>query len=231
MRKANTIKNIAMPTLWTNRNGELERVFLGRQRGVAGSVPGDPAPGVEDGFFFFPGIAEIDDNGTIIVVAFVETSNDIFESTLGIWINADGEFEPVAFEGGPVPGMPGTTFLLEQDNVRGITSFQMDRNGTITYIGKFLCDGDPAFAEPIRVVMTKDEDRITVDPSTEVITIGSLVSISRNGGRKFGAETKLDIRQGNDTLQALTIHTSCSKPLAVGDQFGSLILREFIPEN
>ena len=31
-------------------------------------------------------------------------------------------------------------------------------------------------------------------------------------------------------LQKLEIHTSCSKPLLVGDQFGSLILREIISE-
>ena len=58
--------------------------------------------------------------------------------------------------------------------------------------------------------------------------MGDLV-IVEPAGNKFGAQTDLQVRQGGVTLQTLSFHTSCSKPLAEGDQFGSLLLREFIP--
>ncbi len=130
-----------VPTLWSNRNGDLELVFRGRQRGVAFSVPGDPAPGVANGTFFFPRLTNIAENGDIAVLAFVETNNNIFDSTLGIWVNRGGVFEPVAFEEGPVPDTPGVTFLPEINNQRSITEFIPEANGTVFFAGRYLDKG------------------------------------------------------------------------------------------
>jgi hypothetical protein len=48
---------------------------------------------------------------------------------------------------------------------------------------------------------------------------------------KLGTETKFDVVQQDGTiLQSLTIHTSCSDDLIVGQQFGSMLLTKFIPE-
>ena len=66
-----------VPTLWSNRNGKLELVFRGRQRGVQGSEPGDVAPGVPNGHFFFPNSMDISENDDIVVRAFVETDNKL----------------------------------------------------------------------------------------------------------------------------------------------------------
>ncbi|MDH3315843.1 MAG: hypothetical protein OER43_08775 [Gammaproteobacteria bacterium] len=96
--------------------------------------------------------------------------------------------------------------------------------------GKTDCSGDPAGASPVRVVMTKDANEITVTPNGETLGIGGLVTISDNDGNKFASEIKFDVEQGGSVLQSLAVHTSCSAPLNVGDQFGSLILREFVPE-
>ncbi len=96
---------------------------------------------------------------------------------------------------------------------------------------KAKCSGDPGFREPVFIVYTgKDPDKITVSPSDQSIFIGDLVTVEATGRDRLHASTKLEIRQGTDLLQSLEIHTSCSQPLNVGDQFGSLILREFIPE-
>jgi hypothetical protein len=78
------------------------------------------------------------------------------------------------------------------------------------------------------VVLTKDENLLSVNPNTETIHIGDLVNISNNSGGTMRGDTKFDVMQGSTVLQSLTIHTSCSQPLNVGDQFGSMILREFI---
>jgi len=97
---------------------------------------------------------------------------------------------------------------------------------------KAKCSGDPGGAQPVQIVYTgKDPDKIRVDPSDETIRVGGLVTVEATGRDRLHANTKLEIWQGGVLLQSLEIHTSCSQPLEVGDVFGSLILREFIPED
>jgi hypothetical protein len=49
-----------------------------------------------------------------------------------------------------------------------------------------------------------------------------------NGGDKFPADTTFTISNtAETTLQQLTIHTSCSQPLDVGNIFGSLKVLAF----
>ena len=95
---------------------------------------------------------------------------------------------------------------------------------------KFYCSGDPAGAEPVQVIC--DTGDCLADPSGETLMISDVVILDGTGGKsadKFGAETNVEIRLGGSVLQDLNFHTSCSVPLAVGDQFGSLLLTEFIP--
>lgn len=96
--------------------------------------------------------------------------------------------------------------------------------------GKTTCDGDPAGATPIQLVMTKDSDKISVTPASQTVNIGDLITISRNDGNRFASTTEFDLVQGANVLQSLNIHTSCSVPLVVGDQYGSMVLRDFTPE-
>jgi hypothetical protein len=51
----------------------------------------------------------------------------------------------------------------------------------------------------------------------------------KEDGKEFPSEIEFDIRQGGVTLQSLRFHTSCSQPLLVGDQFGSVIVTGFFP--
>jgi hypothetical protein len=76
----------------------------------------------------------------------------------------------------------------------------------------------------------KNGNKIGVTPSNESVDIGQLVTLDAFGKNRLEANSKLEIKQGGALLQNLEIHTSCSKPIAEGDQFGSLILRQFIPE-
>jgi hypothetical protein len=95
---------------------------------------------------------------------------------------------------------------------------------------KATCSGDPAGSGPVKVVYTGGKsEHFVVTPSGELIEVFDSVLIERTDGNRFEANTKLEIRQGDDVLQELEIHTSCSQPLNVGDQFGSLILRQFFP--
>lgn len=95
--------------------------------------------------------------------------------------------------------------------------------------GKWSCSGDPEEAQPVQIVMTKDADKFVVTPSSGIY-IGETFEIRmKEDGKEFPSEIKFDIGNGQ-TLQSLKMHTSCSQPLSVGDQFGSVIVREFIPK-
>ncbi len=96
---------------------------------------------------------------------------------------------------------------------------------------KATCSGSLAGEEPVRIVYTgKDPGDFTVAPGDSSIAVSDLVTVEATGRDHFHADTKLEVRQGGIVLQSLKLHSSCSQPLNVGDQFGSLILREFIPE-
>lgn len=98
--------------------------------------------------------------------------------------------------------------------------------------GKASCGGPLMGEEPVEVVYTGgDSDKIGVVEGGEVIEVGDSVTLEAFGTSKLKAESLLEVRQGGVVLQSLNIHTSCSKALVVGDQFGALILQEFVPEN
>ena len=67
----------------------------------------------------------------------------------------------------------------------------------------------------------------TVDLSTPF-----LIDATNDGETKLKAETHVFIytSDGQTLLQTIEFHTSCSQPLGAGDQFGSLLMVDFIPE-
>ncbi len=86
---------------------------------------------------------------------------------------------------------------------------------------KFTCSGEPVGA-PFAVVASKSN----VTPSS----VGANETVSvKPSGDKFDSNTVFQVIGANGT-QTMNIHTSCSQPLNVGDRFGSLILRVFIPQ-
>ncbi len=127
-----------VPTLWTTRNGELELVFRGRNRGVAGSVPGDAAPGVPGGTFFFPSLHFLNDRGDIAVLGRVETNNNLFDDIIGFWVDRGDGFVLVGVEEGPVPGVPGGTFLPEINGVRSVEFVSLEDDGSVLFRGRYF---------------------------------------------------------------------------------------------
>ena len=92
--------------------------------------------------------------------------------------------------------------------------------------GKFKCEETGTLGALVKVEMTKDADKILVQRSGNEVTI----LWDDPAGEKFPSEIKYKIT-GSTGTQSQTLHTSCSQPLNVGDQFGALKLQEFIPEN
>ena len=91
--------------------------------------------------------------------------------------------------------------------------------------GKFKCEETGAPGDLMKVVMTKDANKISVE------IVGDMVKIfySDPEGKKFPSEIQYKII-GTTGEQLQALHTSCSKPLNVGDQFGALELWKFIPK-
>ena len=86
--------------------------------------------------------------------------------------------------------------------------------------GKAECDGDE-MTEAASLVITKDANKFVVEPSG-VIQIGDVVSIIKfeNGQIKdFPSEIEFELQGENGQLQEHVLHTSCSKPLNLGDRF------------
>jgi hypothetical protein len=85
---------------------------------------------------------------------------------------------------------------------------------------KWDCSGVPGPA-PVSIGIVKDVNKITVSPMSGINT-GDLVTVSAIGS-ETGSEIQLYVGG-----QFLKIHTSCSQPLAEGDQFGSMKVVDLI---
>ena len=82
------------------------------------------------------------------------------------------------------------------------------------------CEGSTG-AATATVVVTKDEDKIDVSPSTG-IAVGDEFAVAASAADSKGelsSSLKLDVIGAG--TQALEIHTSCSKPLNVGTSSGA----------
>jgi cysteine-rich repeat protein len=88
------------------------------------------------------------------------------------------------------------------------------------------CSGDPAFAEPVSADVTTED---IVVPDDQSINVGDTITlIGQRSQGHVAPNTEFEIRQGGTLLQTVEFHTSCSQPLEIGDQFGSLLLLQFI---
>lgn len=86
---------------------------------------------------------------------------------------------------------------------------------------KFICSGLPA-SEPAQIQVVKDADKIRA--SLTYVRIGELLTFTTTEQK---LKSDLEVNLGG---QQLKIHTSCSSPIAIGEQFGSLRLVKFVPE-
>jgi hypothetical protein len=92
------------------------------------------------------------------------------------------------------------------------------------------CEGHVSVANPVTVDVTRNEAiMITLDnggvfSTLAVVGIGEEFVITSDDG--FQPDTIVEIFDGRE-LETVRLHTSCSRPLRVGDEFGSLELVAF----
>jgi len=95
--------------------------------------------------------------------------------------------------------------------------------------GKVVCEGDPAFTPMVHVVVTeKPFDLHKIFFEGDVALDESFTLDARNAGeRELKSNTTIHVYDlAGNLLQYVKFHTSCSQPLRVGDQFGSMLLVE-----
>ncbi|MCK4840926.1 MAG: hypothetical protein KAT04_03470, partial [Methylococcales bacterium] len=171
----------------------------------------------------------LDTNNTDCVVAdFTITVNDV-ETPLVV---PDGDYR-VRFETNT--GVPACSC----DNGRPIElTFQYTQNdcSASTYPNgtqKHSCTDLATLTDPVDVVLTgKDADKFLLSQNSLGTDVGSSVTVTSSiVGDRLSPNLVLDIFNisGDPLEQNLEIHTSCSAPLATGDDFGSMMLTEFIP--
>ncbi len=107
-----------------------------------------------------------------------------------------------------------------------------DCSATVTYQDedKYACFGDPAFAGEVHIVSTDEEDPYETDANVyfagDVALGGQFVISSLNAGRdNFGSRTYVHVFADDSRttlLQSVEFHTSCSQPVFLGDQYGSI---------
>ena len=105
-----------------------------------------------------------------------------------------------------------------------------DQGGRAGTEGDYTCSGPLDGDEPVQLVPLKKAARFGVEPAGQVLAVGDLVALAAADGKRLFPATKLALRQDGSDLQRISLHTSCSQPLNIGDQFGSLLLRYFINE-
>ncbi|MHC4993211.1 MAG: DUF7467 domain-containing protein, partial [Planctomycetota bacterium] len=91
--------------------------------------------------------------------------------------------------------------------------------------GQGTCTGDDLTEEPVSVTILTDPTNISADPASG-ITEPSVFSIQKevNGWvKELPSEIQFEATDGVGT-QTVTIHTSCSRPLNLGDRFGNFVV-------
>ena len=93
--------------------------------------------------------------------------------------------------------------------------------------------GDPAGASPVRIVVSNRDDlshhraRVFFDGT---VAVGETFDVTGAAARKHKVSAKTFVFVFDDQdelLQSVEFHTSCSQPLHLGDEFGSIQLRGF----
>lgn len=119
-------------------------------------------------------------------------------------------------------GKPATLTMTYTGEDCSATSHDQDED-------KVNCSGDPALASPVHIVAFEGND-VFFDG---MVDLGStfVIDAALAGEDDLKSKTFVDVFDATGKLlQSIEFHTSCSQPLLVGDQFGSLRLDGFTPK-
>ena len=94
--------------------------------------------------------------------------------------------------------------------------------------GRATCVVDGAAGEPVRIVVSDGGSKIYLDTGAPgSVGVGDVLTATAAsaGETQFASNSLIEIfSETGDLLQEVEFHTSCSKPLNLGDRFGSLVV-------
>jgi hypothetical protein len=99
--------------------------------------------------------------------------------------------------------------------------------------GKWSCSDIAATGAPVQIIVSKpDGNNVSLDtgPGATVNDGDAVTATAANAGRSdFDSESRIQILDGNGgLLQDITLHTSCSQDLRIGDRFGAIEVVGFV---
>jgi hypothetical protein len=159
-----------------------------------------------------------DEFGALKIVEFTQKDGQVF--------SLQDPNAPIFFDGCEIPAAPPEPHCTSK--IMDLQLRYVDNEGGFgcnvsnSQEGKASCTGVDDTDEPVSITITKDADKVFADPATG-IELGDIVSVFKfEGGvnKELGSETKFDVTGPNGT-QSIVLHTSCSKPLNLGDRFGA----------
>ena len=131
--------------------------------------------------------------------------------------------EPNCEDGRPT----GLTFIYTADSCDEPAASNNSQGGLPGTSGDYECSGSLATGDPreVRLVPVKKANRFEMVPETAFPGDQLTIRAKTSNDRLF-PHTELEVQDAltGEVLQEVTLHTSCSQPLIVGEQFGSLEL-------
>ena len=131
--------------------------------------------------------------------------------------------EPNCEDGRPT----GLTFIYTGDSCSETAASNNSQGGLPGTSGDYRCSGSLTTGDPrsVKLVPVKKPERFEMVPATAFIGGEMTIRAMTKNDRLF-PHTKLEVQDAltGEVLQEVTLHTSCSQPLIVGEQFGSLKL-------
>jgi hypothetical protein len=131
--------------------------------------------------------------------------------------------EPNCDDGRPT----GLTFTYTADSCDETEASNNSQGGLPGTSGDYRCSGTLATGDgrAVKLVPVKKADRFEVEPASFYPGQDVMIRTLFSNDRLF-PHTKLEVQDAatDEVLQEVTLHTSCSQPLIVGEQFGSLKL-------
>ncbi|UYV12335.1 MAG: hypothetical protein NCW75_13670 [Phycisphaera sp.] len=221
------------PTVWTNRSGELELIAKGF-RPVLGFVPGDPMPELDNSAFLDFSPIDINAAGDIALFAFValDPGGDPFNSVRAIIGDFGDGRQTLAYDTGPVAGVPGAIWVDPRDSVDGLREMRQLPSGDVLVRGVYRT-ASGGLAMGLVKIDPSGEGVLAIQTGTGVDVFGdgsdirTLSSFTLGEGMADAGSVTLEARftDGSRGLFTLNFADACPADL---DGDGQLTIFDFL---
>lgn len=125
----------------------------------------------------------------------------------------------------------GLTFTYTGHSCADLEASNNLQGGQPGSSGDYQCSGDLDGQTPVTLEVLKKSEWFDIVPNTGEVAIDEEITLlALTSNKKLFSQLELKLAAPTGEVQYITLHTSCSQPLRVGDQFGSLRVFRFITQ-